>query len=127
MLMLVVCGLALSLAYPAREYLAQRSEIQRLEAERAAVQLQVQRLHAERRRWDDPEFVKARARERLHYAMPGEKAYVAVGPNLKGPDQPPAQTDADLPWYTRLWRSVANAAAAPADAPGATPAPTPSR
>ena len=79
-LALVVCAVALSLAYPLRAYVAQRSHIQDLRADVAAKQATVSRLRAAQERWDDPAYVKAQAAGRLHYEMPGETMYVVLGP-----------------------------------------------
>jgi len=123
-LVLVLCSLVAILAYPARQYIAQRGEIadQRAKAEHA--RQQVDELRREKARWQDPEYVKAQARERLHYALPGETPFVSVSP----PPPPGAKTpSADgaagrpkalKPWYATLWDSVDAAdAAAPAPQP----------
>ena len=79
-LVLVLCSLVAILAYPTRQFLSQRSQIadQRVKAEQA--RQQVDTLTRERARWQDPEYVKAQARERLHYALPGETPFVSVDP-----------------------------------------------
>jgi enolase len=41
------CGIALSLAYPVREYIAQRQQVDQLVATRQAMQVQVKKLGAE--------------------------------------------------------------------------------
>ncbi|WP_079101818.1 FtsB family cell division protein [Carbonactinospora thermoautotrophica] len=113
-LLLVCCALSLAMAYPAREYFAQRAEIERLRQETAAQLQRVRQLEAEKRRWEDPAYVRAQARERLHYVMPGETPYIAVGPNLRGPAEAPGAGPADgartTTWYQRLWQSVQDAA-----------------
>lgn len=81
-LVLVLCSLVAILAYPTRQFINQRDQIsaQRVKAEQA--RRQVEQLTTELARWQDPEFVKAQARERLHYAMPGETPFVSVDPTL---------------------------------------------
>ena len=115
---LVVCALVLSLAYPAKEFLAQRGEIGRLEQQQRDARARVAALEERRRQLSDPAYVRAQARERLHYVLPGEKVYVVVPPN-----QPGASTDTapELPqvsregsWYGRLWGTVRAADGAPA-------------
>ncbi|WP_254897925.1 septum formation initiator family protein [Kitasatospora sp. NA04385] len=124
-LVLVLCSLVAILAYPARQYIAQRGEIaaQRAKAEHA--RQQVDELRREKARWQDPEYVKARARERLHYALPGETPFVSVSPP-PAPGAKPSSDDAAAgrpkalkPWYAALWDSVdaADAAAPPAPEP----------
>jgi cell division protein FtsB len=117
-LALVVCLLAISLAYPLREYLAQRSDIATYQSLVTAQQRRVSDLEAAKRRWRDPAYVKAQARERLHFVMPGETSYVVLEP-----DEAPAPSDRSAatpqaaqarPWYGDLWHSVQVAGEEPA-------------
>lgn len=110
MLAVVVCMLALSLAYPLREYLSQRGDLEEYRTRVAAQQGRVAELERERARWRDPTYVRAQARERLRYVMPGETAYVVLGPGRApgpggAPERPPADPERG-PWYGDLWRSV---------------------
>ncbi|GAA1252307.1 hypothetical protein GCM10009665_48780 [Kitasatospora nipponensis] len=128
-LVLVLCSLVAILAYPTRQFINQRSEIntQRVKAEQA--RRQVEQLRIERARWQDPEYVKAQARERLHYALPGETPFVSVDPTPSaGAGHPPAgpsgqsAAKAASSWYSTVWDSVdAVAAAAPTPAPAPAP------
>ena len=109
-LALVVCMLAISLAYPLREYLSQRSDIGELRSEVAEQEQRVAALEQARERWKDPAYVEAQARERLHYVMPGETSYVVLGADEAPPSagvvrKAPAQAD-ESPWFTDLWHSV---------------------
>lgn len=109
-LAVVVCLLAISLAYPLREYLAQRGDIgqyRSLVKEQKARVAELERAH---KRWRDPAYVEAQARERLRYVMPGETAYVVLEPDeAPAPDgvveRLPAQQERS-PWFAELWRSV---------------------
>jgi cell division protein FtsB len=65
-------------AYPLRQYLLQRAEINRLSHQVHEQQRRVVELEAERQRWDDPAYVKAQARKRLHFCMPDETCYVTI-------------------------------------------------
>jgi len=109
-LALVFCLLAISLAYPLREYLAQRGDIGSLEAKVAAQEERVAELERTRKRWNDPAFVKAQARERLHFVMPGETQYVVLEPDeapAPAPDTGRSSAPApERPWFSDLWRSV---------------------
>lgn len=88
-----VCAVVLLLAYPLREYAAQRSEINGLRAQNAAATRQVAELAEQHRRWQDPAYVRIQARERLHYVMPGETPYVVVhGGATPSPTASPAAT-----------------------------------
>ena len=46
-LAVVLCAIALSLAYPVREYIGQRRQIDRLEAQRQTYEVQLHRLEAQ--------------------------------------------------------------------------------
>ncbi|TNY37197.1 FtsB family cell division protein [Thermomonospora catenispora] len=104
-LALVVCAIALTLAYPVREYIAQRREIAELRHRERLAYREVQRLAEHKRRLSDEAYIKREARRRLHYCMPGEKCYVVLdddaddAPRQTGPARKP-------PWYETLWRSV---------------------
>ena len=107
---LVVCMLAISLAYPLREYLEQRSEIRDYRAKVAAQEKRVAQLRRARDRWRDPAFVEAQARERLSYVMPGETAYVVLEadetPTPDGVVEPSVPEADHRPWFGDLWSSV---------------------
>ena len=110
MLAIVVCMLAISLAYPLREYLAQRGDIGEYRARVAQQQQRVADLEAARSRWKDRAYVEAQARERLRYVMPGETAYVVLeADKVLAPDGVPDRTPAEAarrPWFSDLWHSV---------------------
>ena len=113
MLGLVICALLVSAALPLREYLAQRAEISRLDAAQAAQRSRVVGLEERKRLLDDPEFVKSLARDRLHFVLPGETAYVLLDPALPPTSGPARQGDAPpqsgSPWYSQVWDSVQEA------------------
>jgi Septum formation initiator len=114
---LVVCALMLSLAYPLKEYLAQRSEIAGLEQQRRVARERVHALEERKRQLSDPAYIKAQARRRLQYVAPGETLYVVVTPSPEAESAPaetplPALSD-DGSWYERLWRTVRAADGAP--------------
>jgi cell division protein FtsB len=109
-LALVVCLLAISLAYPLREYLSQRSDINDYRAKVSAQEARVAELRAQHERWKDKAYVEAQARERLHYVMPGETSYVVLeadeAPAQDGVVKAEAPAAARSPWFTDLWNSV---------------------
>jgi cell division protein FtsB len=107
-LAVVVCAIALSLAYPIREYIAQRREIAALREQERVAQRQVETLTRKKQRLGDESYIRREARSRLHYCMPGEKCYVVLdGNGGNGRARPrgaaPVRTP---PWYLTLWRSV---------------------
>jgi hypothetical protein len=110
---LVVCALVLSLAYPAKEFLAQRGEIGRLQDEQRQAQARVSALEEHQRKLQDPAYVKAQARARLNYVLPGETVYVVVSPSgsdANGGAKPEApEVSDDGSWYGRLWGTVRTA------------------
>ncbi|HEX5493886.1 MAG TPA: septum formation initiator family protein [Mycobacteriales bacterium] len=107
---LVVCALVLSLAYPVKQYVAQRGALAALQRQRVQAQSRVDSLERQRRRLSDPAFVEALARKRLQYVMPGETALVVVTPHPQSQRRrTPAPThdlDASKPWYSQLWDTV---------------------
>jgi cell division protein FtsB len=109
-LALVFCLLAISLAYPLREYLSQRGEIGSLDTKVAAQKKRVAELERARKRWEDPSYVKAQARERLHFVMPGETQYVVLEPDEAPALTPvtghPLRLQPERPWFSDLWQSV---------------------
>ncbi|MFW6695524.1 FtsB family cell division protein [Streptomyces sp. MAR4 CNX-425] len=101
-LALVVCSLVVALAYPLRQYIAQRAEVAELEREKAQAEKRVEELRDEKARWRDPEYVRRQAREHLHYVLPGETGYLmrdGSGSARSGE----AGSAADRPWYDNLW------------------------
>lgn len=110
MLAVVVCLLAISLAYPLREYLAQRGDLGEYRARVAAQQQRVVELEEARERWSDRAYVEAQARQRLRYVMPGETAYIVLeADEAPAPDGVIAKAPADVqssPWFSDLWHSV---------------------
>jgi cell division protein FtsB len=107
---LVVCALVLSLTYPAKQYLSQRGAIARLEQQKAQAQQRVAVLSGRAAQLADPAYIRAEARRRLQYVMPGDVTYVVV--NSDGGATKPAQAKpaqpaaADQPWYSQLWSTV---------------------
>jgi hypothetical protein len=115
-LALVVCALVLSLAYPMKQYLAQRSQIAQLAAQNAQKQAQVNALERRKAQLKDPAYIKMLARERLQYVIPGENQYVVVKQGESGSGtggSAGTKTGARSPWYSQLWGSVQKADRAP--------------
>jgi cell division protein FtsB len=116
-LAIVVGVLAVSYAYPLRAWYDQHSRRNALEQESAELRASIEELETELQLWDDPAFVRAQARERLNFVMPGEIGYVVV--DETGTTQPVTTAEgipvtAGGPWYSRLWASL-EAADVPVD------------
>lgn len=113
MLVLVLAVLAVSYASSMRAYITQRAHIQDLKTAIAARETNIDALEREKRRWEDPAFVRAQARERFGYLMPGETGYQVLGADGKPLQAPSELTDPDdvvkvvpRPWWGDAWDSV---------------------
>jgi cell division protein FtsB len=121
---LVACGLVVSAALPLREFLSQRGQIAAAEAKNAQQVARVDALERQLQQWRDPAYVRAQARARLHFVMPGEYAYVvlsasaAPAPVTGGRAALPGAVAVgpEAPWYSQVWGSV-RAADRPAPSP----------
>ncbi len=111
-LVLVLAVLAVSYASSLRAYLQQRGEIEEYQRTIAERRLDIAALEREKRRWEDPNFVRAQARERLGYVMPGETPFVVLqdGEPLEAESE---LTDPDsvapeppVAWWDTAWESV---------------------
>lgn len=113
---LVACALVLSLAYPFKQYLAQRGQISQLEQQNAQARQQVRALERRQRQLSDPAYIKAQARARLQYVMPGETPFVVVHGQKRhhgGRPRESVTVGGKAPWYGQLWSSVRQADRAP--------------
>lgn len=77
-LILVVAVLTVSYASSMRAYLQQRAEITELKDTISERSANIDALEREKRRWQDPAYVRTQARERFGYLMPGETAFVVL-------------------------------------------------
>lgn len=110
----VLLVLGLSFAYPLRNWYAQRAEIADVRDAHAAQQQEVDNLRAQIDRWDDPAYVAAVARERLHFVKPGETLYVVLADDDPAPESADAEiTAGGSEWWERLWATVEEADSTP--------------
>ena len=107
-LALVAATLLLTLAVPVRSWFAQRAEIAGLRADVEAARERVAALQDQKQRWEDPAFVAAEARRRLHFVLPGEVGYVTLG-SAESIAAEAANTGPAQPWYSALWGAVREA------------------
>ena len=112
-LAVVICAIALSLAYPIREYVTQRGQIDSLVAQQQTMLAQVKNLQAQQAKLASPAYIEQLARQELDMCFPGTQCYVVEGSqSLTGGSRP--QESGPAPWYAKLWRSVEQADASPA-------------
>lgn len=106
-LSVVLLLLTISYSSSLRVYFEQRQEIAAAEAEIAERERNIDSLEEELARWDDPEYVKAQARDRLGWVVPGERGYRVVGPDGE-PIVPGAEIESEdgedepLTWWEKL-------------------------
>lgn len=102
--------LALTIAPPVKHYFTQRAQISALKAQLSADNSALQKAREELTLWQDPEYIKSQARERLHFVLPGERQYIVTeGENKAGQNSTTkiASSLADgQPWYSRLIASI---------------------
>lgn len=109
---IVLFAVAVTLAPPTQHYFAQRAQISALESDVESNRKKLAEARAELQRWQDPEYVKSQARERLHFVLPGERQYIILGLNTKIDDgtstAAPINQDFPLgvPWYSRVISSI---------------------
>lgn len=109
----VVCVLTLTIAGPVRTYFAQRTEMNQLAAGEKRLRAQIAELEQQKAKLADPVFIAAQARERLGFVMPGDIPYqVQLPPNSAVPSNQPGaaapESRPNEPWYTSLWRTIAD-------------------
>lgn len=109
-LAVVVCALALTVAVPLRNFVAQRQQLSDLTHQQQQIAAEVDRLNEQRARLSDPSQVEADARSRLGYVKPGEVPYIV---ELPVPPPSPEELAAGQPWFERLWNNVSEGSPAP--------------
>src|SRR5450755_5130665 len=75
-LAVVICAIALILAYPVREYIAQRRQIDQLEAQQLQIVVRLKSLEAQQRQTSSSAFIEREARDYLHMCLPTETCYL---------------------------------------------------
>ncbi|WP_245916808.1 FtsB family cell division protein [Nocardioides gansuensis] len=120
-LVLVLAVLTVSYASSLRAYIQQRSHIGDLKQAIAEREASINELEREKQRWSDPAYVRAQARARFGYLMPGETGFQVLDENGR-----PLESQATLhdpgdvvktvptPWWSDAWDSVELAGNPPA-------------
>jgi hypothetical protein len=102
-----------------QKWLVQRSELESVRADVSRAAADVSDLKQQQERWKDEDYVRAQARARLNYVMPGETGYVVSDstPSPSATGTPgelgdPDKTDTgDVPagnnsWFSSVWQSA---------------------
>ena len=102
--------LALAIAPPVKNYFTQRAQISALKSQLSADNAALQKAREELLLWQDPDFIKTQARERLHFVLPGERQYIVTETNSDGTQKSTTKIATSLvdgqPWYSRLIASI---------------------
>ncbi|HSN34744.1 MAG TPA: septum formation initiator family protein [Arthrobacter sp.] len=115
-LFVVMIAITIMLAPTVKIFFEKRAEIAALEADISAKQDQQSDLRRQVSRWQDPNYVKQQARDRINMVMPGETGYWVFGSELPAGASSGAagagsqQDPADLPWVDSLWDSILRSA-----------------
>lgn len=121
----IVAVLVISLITSLRVYVDQRQQMSQARTAIASSQEHISQLENEQQRWNDPDYVRAQARSRLGWVMPGETGYQVVtangdpyggGVQIDRTGGSAQQAEA---WWQRLWESNQSA-----DKPTETPTPS---
>jgi len=102
--------LALTIAPPVKHYFTQRAQISALKAELSADNTALEKAREELLLWQDPEYIKSQARERLHFVLPGERQYIVTDGEKNQQQNGTTKIASSLadgqPWYARLIASI---------------------
>lgn len=116
------------------KYLAAQQELSEARSDLADSQARVESLQHELDLWNDKDYVKTQARERLGYVMPGQTLYVVSEPSegtaQEKLEQKVAEVNRDrraaTPWFSTLVDSISVAGqAGELDNPNSVPIVTP--
>jgi hypothetical protein len=109
----VFAVLVISYASSMRAYLQQRDQINDLKQRIVSSKADIAEAEREKRRWRDPAYVEAQARERFGWVLPGETSYQVLDANgqpLTGDDAltDPATVAPAKPkaWWGKVYSTV---------------------
>ena len=75
-LAVVICAIALSLAYPVREYITQRRQIDALVAQQHVMLAQLKSLEAQQAKLSSPVYIEQLARQELDMCFPSTQCFI---------------------------------------------------
>ena len=100
----------LTIAPPVKHYFTQRAQISALKSQLSADNVALQKARQELLLWQDPEYIKTQARERLHFVLPGERQYIVTDNSTTEANNGSTKIASALtdgqPWYARLIASI---------------------
>ena len=100
LVMMGVLVLAVVILAPTLQaFFAQRQQIADQQHAVAQLATQVGTLKDQRARWNDPSYLRAQARDRLYYVLPGEVSYLVID------DRPPAAKQDTTPVSSKLQKT----------------------
>jgi cell division protein FtsB len=76
-LVMIVVGVV-TVAPNVQTFFSYRQQISDMQAQVDAEKKQLAEMIVERKRWDDPVYVRSQARQRLYYVLPGEVSYLVM-------------------------------------------------
>lgn len=89
-----------------RVFIEQRQQLAALQQDVADKQQQNEQLDAEIARWQDPAYIKAQARDRLYFVMPGETSFLIIDDAAPTADQSPTQVSTTIQTTKVDWLSA---------------------
>jgi len=100
--------LMLTLAVPARTYIAQRNEFNQLKESNERLQQQTEEYKSRLAQQSDPAYIEQEARKRLQLVMKGEKPIVIINPtrDQQQAEQAEERQRKATPWYENLMDAV---------------------
>lgn len=97
-------------------YFQQMEQVRTLNEQIEAAKERNAALEREIAMWDDPDFVRSQARERLGFVLPGEQPWVVVDPEAIIGEEAQETYQQQMgyvtpigPWYMEMWTSIETA------------------
>ncbi|MFC9351225.1 septum formation initiator family protein [Arthrobacter sp. NPDC057013] len=115
-LAVVMVAITIMLAPTVKIFIDKRAEIAALQSDIADSKADQDNLKRQVSRWQDPNYVKQQARDRINMVMPGETGYWVFGSDVPAgaagsqPSAAETQDPADVPWVDSLWKSIRRSA-----------------
>jgi cell division protein FtsB len=101
MFVVLICGAAFILFFPARQLVEQRQRIASLEDRLVQLHTENELLEQDVKRLEDPAELEVLARERLGLVKPGERAYY-VEP-VEAIEEATSRVEEGRAWWERTW------------------------